>query len=149
MSFAQRLADWVLETEKPITPERLGRVYNKLYGRAAGVIQQHQPCRIQPGPEGAICAACGREADINPGDLCCRACKHHSKELGCQAEDPLACRSWLCAAAAQGSPEAARRLRDIERRGLKARLWHGRQDKPTSIAMAQLANIGRRASREP
>ena len=73
----------------PITPERLERVYSKLYGRAEQALRKDNPCQVKHGKKGVTCVGVGAGPGfIEPGTLCCKHCKHHDPTKGCRAEDP-------------------------------------------------------------
>ena len=103
-----------IEEAKPVDRERLEKVYNKLYGHAERVLKQHCPCGVSK--EGGCVSCVGSRAGITPSnELCCTGCEHHSTKAGCQAEKPMACKTWLCPPASETSPEASAKLGKIAR----------------------------------
>lgn len=136
-----------IQEAKPIDRERLEKVYNKLYAQAADVLKKRPPCGIDPStgqvschasreglyPDPVTAAKYGGEVDMNT--LCCKGCQHWSPQ-GCAAEKPLACKTWLCPNAASKHPGVAKRLRDLQSRAMKSRLYDPRGDKTSALARA-------------
>lgn len=134
-----------IQEAKPIDRERLEKVYNKLYGQAADALSKRKPCAIDASTGRVTClgsregiygdpitkAKYGGGAEMDT--LCCTGCTHHTPQ-GCAAEKPLACKTWLCPHAAVKNPELAKRLRDLQSRAMKAKVYEPRGDMPTAIS---------------
>jgi hypothetical protein len=134
-----------IEEAKPVDRERLEKVYNKLYGQAASALQKRKPCAIDASTGRVTClgsregiygdpttsAKYGGGAEMDT--LCCTGCTHHTPQ-GCAAEKPLACKTWLCPHAAVKNPELAKRLRDLQSRAMRAKVYEPRGDMPTAIS---------------
>jgi len=131
-----------VQEAKSINRKRLVKIYNKLYGQATNLLKKHSPCAIDTSADQATCLAIRQQnragigsGVVKPDTLCCAGCPYHTS-LGCTAEKPLACKTWLCYYAAKQNPEMAKRLCDFEHRARIAGLWHPRGDMKSSISRA-------------
>ena len=108
----------------------LERIYDKLYERAAAVLDEFKPCEHKV--ENRTHSCIGQQAKHNSEpQCCCSGCKFF--ENGCKAEKPLTCKTWLCFVATEKYPEVAAKLNKIKQKALHFNFYVHRGDKTASI----------------
>jgi hypothetical protein len=108
--------------------------YNLLYDMAAETLARLNPCKTN---NNGYCA--GQDDGSHLNNLrCCRECSNVSKVGACKVKS-LACKAWICRAAAESNPEAAVELREIMEQAAILGLVAPRE--PKGFVMSHLGSI--------
>lgn len=120
--------------------ELLELVFDKFYDEATAILKEFNPCEHKV--DNNIHTCIGK---LNPKEnglywseiaCCCRNCPLWNKELGCTANKPLTCRTWICTVAGLKYPYIKEKLDNIVLRMMPFDFWGCRFTKQESLRRA-------------